>query len=795
MAITLNDSAQVNAPRSMDNKYLLDGANTYANITQVNNKILSAYRTLGLTVLIGNDEYWYRNGITNSDLVLKTNNFVQQQVDWNQGTSSAFDFIKNKPSFSTVAYSGSFADLLNIPANVNLIAGSGITITGSYPNLQINSTVVGSGTVTSVALTVPSGLSVSGSPITNAGTLAITTTLNGPLRGTGTGFTTGNLNLASEVTGILAKTNGGTGTATPSLVAGSNVTIAGSWPNQTINATAGTQNLNTTLGIGNTTTNSILITNNSTNNLQFQAGTFGIQSYSSNNGWLADNLYYNGTNWAYVNNGYGILNYFNAGTWGVYTAPSGAGGTTAPIQAMLSVSNLGLVQIPSISTVSSPPTTSGTTKMVITDGTGQLSFANIPSGGGSNYWTLTGSDISNNNAGNVGIGISSPAQLLHVYKDIDGLALMQFQNPNTGTSAASGIKLSSSGGDSYFYRTSAAYIGGLGDSTTIQDAGGGDIILYTAAEGFRLTNAGNIKIPLLATGLTAPTTSGTTKMVITDANGQLSFANIPSGASPAGSNTQIQFNNSGAFGADSNFTWDNTSKSLQITGTTVTSLTSKFKIFGNTATGNIPSIGGIRFAAITGTFIDNTTAANGTSAQVSTDVFSSTTYSASNTNITYTDATTLYVTAPSAGTNVTFTNNNAILTYGGIKITSGTGGFTGDQIRSSGNTGAGTTSTGAGTGGSSSSSVCGDLVGTINIVTGTSPATSATVFTYSYTSAFGAKPKVILQPANAAAAALTGSGKVYIDDASSSNTQMIMKSGSSALAASTTYIWYYHVIQ
>jgi len=34
----------------------------------------------------------------------------------------------------------------------------------------------------------------------------------------------------------LSKANGGTGTATPALVAGTNVTITGSWPNQTINA-------------------------------------------------------------------------------------------------------------------------------------------------------------------------------------------------------------------------------------------------------------------------------------------------------------------------------------------------------------------------------------------------------------------------------------------------------------------------------------------------------------------------------------------------------------------------------
>jgi hypothetical protein len=44
---------------------------------------------------------------------------------------------------------------------------------------------------------------------------------------------------ASNVTGIVALANGGTGTATPSLVAGTNVTITGTWPNQTINASGG----------------------------------------------------------------------------------------------------------------------------------------------------------------------------------------------------------------------------------------------------------------------------------------------------------------------------------------------------------------------------------------------------------------------------------------------------------------------------------------------------------------------------------------------------------------------------
>ena len=44
--------------------------------------------------------------------------------------------------------------------------------------------------------------------------------------------------LTTDVSGLLPIANGGTATATPALVAGANVTITGTWPNQTITAAA-----------------------------------------------------------------------------------------------------------------------------------------------------------------------------------------------------------------------------------------------------------------------------------------------------------------------------------------------------------------------------------------------------------------------------------------------------------------------------------------------------------------------------------------------------------------------------
>ena len=47
------------------------------------------------------------------------------------------------------------------------------------------------------------------------------------------------VSLTAGVNGILPIANGGSGTATPSLVAGSNITVSGTWPNQTIASTGG----------------------------------------------------------------------------------------------------------------------------------------------------------------------------------------------------------------------------------------------------------------------------------------------------------------------------------------------------------------------------------------------------------------------------------------------------------------------------------------------------------------------------------------------------------------------------
>lgn len=80
---------------------------------------------------------------------------------------------------------------------VNVTLGAGLSLTSGTLN------TVNNGTVTSVGLTMPSGFSVGSSPITTSGTLAVTTSLNGLLRGDGSGFTTSTIGYGLNFSGGL----------------------------------------------------------------------------------------------------------------------------------------------------------------------------------------------------------------------------------------------------------------------------------------------------------------------------------------------------------------------------------------------------------------------------------------------------------------------------------------------------------------------------------------------------------------------------------------------------------------
>ena len=103
--------------------------------------------------------------ITSSGTITITNTAPDQTVVLTAGTG-----ISTLGTYPNFTITNSAPD-----QTVALTAGTGISISGTYPNFTItNSSPSLGGTVTSVAMSVPTGFAISGSPITSSGTLGLT---------------------------------------------------------------------------------------------------------------------------------------------------------------------------------------------------------------------------------------------------------------------------------------------------------------------------------------------------------------------------------------------------------------------------------------------------------------------------------------------------------------------------------------------------------------------------------------------------------------------------------------------
>lgn len=132
-------------------------------------------------------------------------------------------------------------------------------------------------------------------------------------------------------------------------------------------------------------------------------------------------------------------------------------------------------------------------------------------------------------------------------------------------------------------------------------------------------------------------------------------------------------------------------------------------------------------------------------------------------------------------------NTNATVSSGAIQ-------FPGRFISKNASTPTATANSGAGTGPTISFfSGSTDVAGQISVQTGTAPATSSVIVSIKLASG-ASRPSgafAMIWPASATAAALSGTSQVWVNNP---GTDWELRSGSAALAGSTTYVWNYIVV-
>lgn len=220
---------------------------------------MSSYSDLKFEIIDvgGSDGAW--GGITNTNI-----GTAIEQAIVGMATLATGDFSSNVATLTptnTPAAQNFRAFCLNISATLSA-AGTVNVPAIEKPYLVLNNSVGGYAVTVKVSgqtgVSIPNGKGCLvynngtdvGAAITHLTSLTLASPLPVTSGGTGTSSTTF-VNLATNVTGTLPVANGGTGTTTPNLVAGSNVTITGTWPNQTIAAASpGTGTVTSVSGTG-----------------------------------------------------------------------------------------------------------------------------------------------------------------------------------------------------------------------------------------------------------------------------------------------------------------------------------------------------------------------------------------------------------------------------------------------------------------------------------------------------------------------------------------------------------------
>lgn len=505
----------------------------------------------------------------------------------------------------------------------------------------------GAGTVTSVGLSMPTGFTVTNSPVTGSGTLTVTTTLNGILKGNGSGFTTAtaSTDYAPATTGTSSQLLGSNGSG-----GFSNVTVGSglSYSAGTLSATGG----------GGTTTNAATFNNSgsgaasgttfdgsvartiSYNTIGAPSvsganatGTWGISisgnaatatsattASSATSATTATNLAGGAANRIAYQSGAGATTFATApttsntylkwdGTAFTWDAPSGSGTVTSVAQTFTG----GLISV-----AGSPITSSGTLALTVAGTSGGIPYFSsgtawasssvlaasaIMVGGGAGAapsTVTTGTGVVTAlgvNTGSAGAFVVNGGALgtpsSGTVTNLTGTASININGTVGATTPTSGafttLSASSTTTFSGLTASTALALDASKNVVSVTNTGTGNNVLATSAAlttptittAITLNGQAQLRFAdsdssnyvgfqgpaTVASNLvwTLPSTDGSSGQVLsTNGTGTLSWATA-SGA-PGGSNTQIQFNNSGSLGGSGNFTWDGTNVQIGATG-------------------------------------------------------------------------------------------------------------------------------------------------------------------------------------------------------------------------------------
>lgn len=172
MAINLNDNIKVNAGKPLDSKYL-NGTLAYVSTAAVNAAIPIGERYVGLTVLIGTDEYWYQNGITNVDLIIKAAATAIRQIGVSvDGLGSQVQVGSlgvSVPSFSGTIQSWTVVGDVSGDIEIDVkVAGVSIIGAGNKPTIVAGTfatALVSGWTSTSIVANTPVEYEIIGTPL------------------------------------------------------------------------------------------------------------------------------------------------------------------------------------------------------------------------------------------------------------------------------------------------------------------------------------------------------------------------------------------------------------------------------------------------------------------------------------------------------------------------------------------------------------------------------------------------------------------------------------------------------